>query len=1097
MAKKVSYLKTVKFDHNLKKLFIAKYLLNFRYVLLLIIAIIALGAFSFLNLPRRLNPEVKIPVVSVSASLPGAGPQDIESLVTIPIEDEVAGLEGVTKISSTSLENLSFVTVEFESSINPDKARDSVKGAVDGITTLPQEAKTPKVQKLDFENQPVWNFLVTSSSDQASLMQFSKDLKDKIEKLPSVKSVNTGGLEDQEIEILTKPNIQRSFNIDPQALSQAIQASIRSHPAGSINTQNSSFALTVDPSITSVDELRQTPISLAGQSFRLGDVAIITQKSKPDQAKTYFASAGDNPTRAVSFSIFKSESANISKTVDDVKKLTDTVIEKGGQFKLITVTNSAKLVDDQFKDLTTSFRDTIFLVLVTLFIFLGLRQALVVAFAIPLSFLVAFTVMRITGLSINFLSLFSLILALGLLVDDAIVIVTAVTVYYREKRFTPPQTGLLVLRDFFVPIWSTTITAVWAFLPLLIASGIIGEFIKSISIVVSTTLIASTAIAILITLPTMMLLLKPNFPNRVRLLLYFIGFLLTLALVVLTTLKSPLLPLNIIATVALIALSFYLRKHLARELNMWLAQIVDTKKIADFASRGVINSQKLADRYQRLIDRVLASPSARRKTLIVVVAFALFSYLLVPLGLVVNEFFPKTDADALFTTVELPSGTNLETTQQEVQNLLEKFRNTKDTNYVVAEVGKTISTTDFFAPQGKSNSVLFTFVLPKKNSIAIADNLRQSYKDYTKGKLSVVEQTGGPPAGADLQIKLFGDDLATLDKLADQITGYLSSEPGLTNVDKSIKSGTSKIVFVPDRLKLAGYGLNENTLGQQLRTYASGFTLDSNAKFTGSKTDITFRNSDQTQSPETLASIPINTQSGSVPLASLGTFKLAANPTQITREDQTRTLSVTAGVLKGFPVTKENKKLADFAKTLKLPAGYSWKTGGVNEENQKSVNSIFQAMLIAFILIATTMVLQFGSYRKAAVVMLLIPLAISGVFVIFALTSTPLSFPTLIGILALFGIVVYQSMLIVDKINRNLTFGMKLKDAISDACASRVEPIMFGTITTVVGLIPITLSNPLWRGLGGAIIAGMLFSGAIMLLFIPVVYYLIYQKEVK
>ncbi|MBI3342185.1 efflux RND transporter permease subunit, partial [Candidatus Curtissbacteria bacterium] len=151
---------------------------------------------------------------------------------------------------------------------------------------------------------------------------------------------------------------------------------------------------------------------------------------------------------------------------------------------------------------------------------------------------------------------------------------------------------------------------------------------------------------------------------------------------------------------------------------------------------------------------------------------------------------------------------------------------------------------------------------------------------------------------------------------------------------------------------------------------------------------------------------------------------------------------------------------------------------------------------LAFFLIAATMVLQFGSYRKAFIILLLIPLAISGVFVIFALSGTPLSFPTLIGILALFGIVVYQAMMIVDKINRNLrTTDMSLKEAIADGAASRVEPILFGTITTVMGLIPITLSDPLWRGLGGAIIAGMLFSGLIMLLYVPVVYYMMYQNS--
>ena len=293
---------------------------------------------------------------------------------------------------------------------------------------------------------------------------------------------------------------------------------------------------------------------------------------------------------------------------------------------------------------------------------------------------------------------------------------------------------------------------------------------------------------------------------------------------------------------------------------------------------------------------------------------------------------------------------------------------------------------------------------------------------------------------------------------------------------------------------MAQLAINESTIAQYLRTYASGFTLDSDVPLNKQSFDIVFRNNTQTESLQSLGIISIPTKLGYLPLNSLGKLKLDPNPTKITRENQSRTISVTASVKKGYTIPQENKNLENYAKTI-MPTGYAWETGGVNEENQKSLNSIFQAMVIAFILIATTMVLQFGSYRKAFIILLKIPLAISGVFVVFALTATPLSFPTIIGILALFGITVYQSMLIVDKINRNLRSKMNLKHAISDAAASRVEPIMFGTITTVVGLVPITLSDPLWRGLGGAIIAGLLFSGIIMLLFIPVVYYKIFEKE--
>lgn len=1102
MDKVKSYLEGLKYDPKLEESAIAKYLTNFRLVFLLIIAIVAAGAFSFISLPRRLNPEVKIPIVSVTTILPGAGPEDVESLVTVPIEDEVVSLEDVKTVTSSSQDSFSLISIEFESGVDPEKAKDSVQSAVDSTTDLPEEAEDPNVQKLDFENQPVWTFLVTTSKDEASLMSFAKNLKDKIDKVPTVKNAQVSGIEEQEVQVILNTNRLQEFQINPQELSVMISSAVHAQPAGSLNTQSSTFSMTIDPTITTVEDLRSLELNINGQIVELGNIAQVGIKPKPNIAKTYFANENTEPTRGVVFSLFKSKSANFDKAVEDTRAVIDQELKNyPGAFEVTSVIDLSKLIDDQFRELSVSFRDTVILVMIVLFIFLGLRQSLIVAFTIPLSFLVAFVVMDIVGLTLNFLSLFSLILALGLLVDDAIVVVAAVTAYWRTKKFTPNQTGLLVLKDFIVPIWSTTITAVWAFLPILIASGIIGEFIKSISIVVSATLIASTAIAILITLPLMMVFLKPDFPNRVKILINIVLFALVVGFVAAISLGSPLIVLNIISAIILLFVSVKLKKELSGAFVSYIDKVIDAKKVGarirTYAQRGVIDSHKLSLRYQNLIDRILASKTAQNRTLVMVVAFALFSYLLLPLGFVKNEFFPRANTDTVSVTVELPPGTNLETAQNEATNLLEELKTTSNTKFVTAQVGRTISTSDFFESQGASNNVLFTLVLDEEDSINVSSELRDKFKDYNKGKFSVIEQTGGPPAGADLQIKLKGKDLTTLDELSNEVVDYLENQPSTTTVEKSIKSGTSKIVFVPNRTSLAQYNLTEAQIGAQLRTFASSYTLGNDITFDGKTYDITFRNNSGIETPQSVGKISIPTQFGTIPLSSLGTLKLEPNPTRITREDQQRTLSVSAGLKLGYTAPAENKKLEDFANSLNLPTGYSWETGGVNEENQESLNSIFKAMSIALILITATMVLQFGSYRKAFIVLLKIPLAISGVFLVFAITATPLSFPTVIGILALFGITVYQSMLIVDKISKNTKAGMRLKHAISDAAGSRVEPILFGTICTVVGLIPITLSDPLWRGLGGAIIAGLLFSGAIMLLFIPVVYYKMFKGEVR
>ncbi len=422
---------------------------------------------------------------------------------------------------------------------------------------------------------------------------------------------------------------------------------------------------------------------------------------------------------------------------------------------------------------------------------------------------------------------------------------------------------------------------------------------------------------------------------------------------------------------------------------------------------------------------------------------------------------------------------------------------------VSLEMGRTYGA-DFGGPSaGGTNTFLYSIALHKKRShtsAEIAQTLRGTFADYTKGKVSVQEVSGGPPAGADLQIKLFGPDLKTLDDYANKIQDYMASQQGVNNISKSIKPGTSKLSFVPDRVKLVQNNISMDQLGFWLRLYASGFKADE-LKFSGDQDlteDVTIRLGSSTQTVEDITAIVIPTQSGNVPLSSLGKMELTTNPTLITREDGKRTISVSAGVSTGYVVADLNKSLENYANSLNLPTGYGWATGGANEENQKSVQSILNAMVLSFLLIIITMVLQFKSFRRAIIVMLVIPLSISGVFIIFATAQIPLSFPALIGILALFGIVVKNSILIVDKILINQESGMDFSESFADAAASRLEPIALTSVCTIAGLIPITISDPLWRGLGGAIIAGLTFSGTIMLFFIPVVYYIIFnpKKEV-
>ncbi len=1118
MTELTSYLKQLKFDPKLKEGFFAKYLQNTRLVLLVLLLVCFIGAFSYVNLPRVLNPQINIPIVTVATALPGASPQDVESLVTVPIEDSVDSIEKVKTVTSSSQDSISVVTLEFESGVNPDDAKADVQSAVDSINDLPEDAQSPSVQKLDFENTPVWMFSLTSNTDYLSMSRFAKTVKDGLEALPSIDRVETTGLDNDEIQVLLDPEAIATYGISPQSLSQTIKSATGSFPAGSVTTSDSSFVLSLDPTVTTIDELRKIRVSANGRTVTLGDIAKISERNKPDVASSYLASDMQSPVETISFSVYKTSSANITSAVTDAKKLVDTkMAEYPNRFTLSSILNSGAEVDKQYYELLRDLFITVGLVFLTLFLFLGIRQAVVASFSIPLTFLITFIVMNATGIDLSFIAFFSLLLSLGLLVDDTIVVISALTAYYRSSKFTPIEAALLVWRDFKTAILTTTLTTVWAFVPLLLSTGVIGEFIRPIPIVVSSTLLGSLIVAVFITMPFLIFLFGSRLPHRVVVLFRVIGMLLVLGVFIAIAPKGAWFLPTLLLFVLNLFIFFQVRRGLFKKVQTQIAEVtkpsslsngilhaLHTLPFAQYVNHGVINFEKVERGYRRILQNILANKKTRRKTVLVVVIFSLFSYSLLPLGFVRNEFFPPSDQEFLYASLELPAGTNVKHTNEETLTILNDLRHLSDVSFVTATMKQSIDASTGGYSGAGDNTALFTLVLPpleerSKTSMDIAQELRDKYGKYEKGTFSVVEVSGGPPAGADLQIKLSGDDLATLDGYATKIQDYLKQQSGVANVSKSVKSGTSKVVFVPDQDKMLAADISQQEIGMWLRSYVSGFTLEENTKLhTGTEGDknIVFRSASEPQSLDVVNTLTIPVQKGSaVPLTSLGRFELRTNPTLITRENGKRTLSVSASVTKGTSSSEKSKDLEKFANSLNLPSGYSWSTGGVNEENQNSVNAILAAMVLSFMLIIITMVLQFASFRKALIVMLVIPLSISGVFILFSLTRTPLSFPALIGVLALFGIVVKNAILIVDKINQNLKHKMSLTEAIVDGAESRLEPITLTTFATIVGLIPITLSDPLWQGLGGAIISGLFFSGAMMLFFIPVVYYYIFRNS--
>jgi len=569
----------------------------------------------------------------------------------------------------------------------------------------------------------------------------------------------------------------------------------------------------------------------------------------------------------------KTKNANI----DEADKKTRIVVDSDlaqypKEFSLSTNLNTSDNITTQFNDLYQEFLSTIALVFVLLFIFLGFRQAIISSITVPLTFLSAFAIINAMGQTLNFLTMFAFLIALGLLIDDTIVTVAAMTRYNKTGKFTPYETGLMVWRDFIIPLWSTTITTIWAFLPLLLATGIIGEFIKPIPIVVTATMLSSTTIAVLITLPLMIFFLNPKMPRRVKILVNTILLLILYIPFFIFFQQSRLFIIVLIIFTLFIALTFYIRKTLASTIIIYLQK---NKRLGTYLSHsrrmvdhGVIDIEPLSEKYHKLIDRILRSRSARRSTLFAIIVFAVVGYLLIAFGFVTSEFFPKSNEDFMYVNVELPPGTKNDTVNQKATELLSRIKNTQEVDYVTAEIGSLYGGGAAGGNGGVAihNGFLVTLhLIPKAKrqhtSTELADIVRKKYGSYPDGKLTIEEVSGGPPAGADLQIKLSGDDLTQLDKYADQVIIFLKKQKGILNVDKSVKPGSSKIVFTPDKEKLTQFNISVDTVGLFLRTYASGLTIQTIKVDSKDKDIVLLTKSNDLPSPDDLGQIQIPTPS--------------------------------------------------------------------------------------------------------------------------------------------------------------------------------------------------------------------------------------------
>lgn len=1077
---------------------------NNKFAYLFLVGLIGLGAFSIVSIPRESAPEVIIPVGVVTTVLPGAPAADVESLVTNEIERGLTTLENVKDITSVSREGVSSVTVEFDASADIDESIADLKDEVDKIIPdLPSDAEDPFVSEVNFQDQPIMQIALSAELSDVSFNTLSLAVEDEIESISGVSRVQFSGVRDREVTIIVDQGALFSYGLSLSEITSALRSANITFPIGQIENNGIAYNVAFEGDIEDTSDIANVTITTrGGQPVFVRDVAEVVDGLAPATTLSRL-SLDNNPSKpSIILAVYKQSGGDITKITSAVNERLLELQQPGNILAGIqseTVLDAGNDINTDLVRLSTSGLQTVGLVVLLLVVTIGWREGLLAGTAIPLSFLFGFIGLYFSGNTINFLSLFSLILGIGILVDSAIVMVEGIN---RKMKDDPlidkKEAALATIREFRAPLISGTLTTVAMFVGLFITSGVIGQFISSIPFTLIFLLFASMFVSLAI-IP----LFASNFLRR-RSATNFEQRQVAYARRLETWYTG-----KISAVVGNIEKEDRFTAAIAALLVLGIFLTINT--LAGFVAAGLIYvtyrwryrfTRKLS--YRPLL-KTLSSLALWVVTtgLSVGIAAGLASSVLPGGGLIKTVFFEQSDVDYVIVEVEEAEGTTKEVTDIAVRRVEEIIYSEEEIKSYVVTVGRG---SDFgFGGSGEKLANIFITLDGdrERTSTEVVTSLRSAMSELRDVKVTVNQPSDGPPTGAAIIVKFLGDDLTELTRVANEAAQIFKTVPHSTNVKTSTNNNNTEFVLELNRAKAAAVGLSPLAVSQIARTAVFGadatslttlnedidvvvkLHIDQGADVTSDTTNLA--------TIDDLARINVPTQTGTIPLSELVTISLRESSSVINHESSKRVVTVTADVTEsGNAREAQTEALSRIENEITMSENIEISTGGgeTDESNQAFVEMLL-ALVVGVGLMVGILTLQFNSYRHMLYVLSILPYSLIGIFAGLAITQSSLSFPSIMGFIALSGIVVNNSILLIDMMNqtRRANPAMPIKEVVLSSAGNRLRPILLTMLTTVIGMIPLTYAGDLWAPLAYAVMFGLVFSVVITLLFVPIIYH--------
>jgi multidrug efflux pump subunit AcrB len=988
--------------------------------------VVVVGIVTIMTMPRAEDPDMNAPQFPIIAVYPGTSPDDMEELVVKPVEKRLYELENVRKINTTISDGLAVFAVYYKYGVNVDEKYSEIVRELNSIKgDLPKEVIKLEAQKATPSGTNVLQMALISNNASLDQLKITAErLQEDLEKVTSLKKVTISGLPESQVKIDLNIEKMAQMQVSPDRVLQAIQSEIANIPGGSIVENTKSYNILTSGNYQNIEEIKNTIVfSYQGKNVLLTDVAKVYFDYAPENHITRL-----NQNRCLFVTAAQKSGENIAKTqaayepvIAQFKKTLPKNID------LVVNFDQAENVNTRLSGLLKDFIIAILLVALTL-LPLGLRAASIVMISIPLSLAIGIILLNIMGYSLNQLSIVGLVVALGLLVDDSIVVVENIERWMREGHSRLDAT-LKATNQIGMAVLGCTVTLIIAFLPLVFLPEASGEFIRSLPMAVIFCIVASLVVSLTVV---------PFLSSRI------------------------------------------LKSHQGNpEGNLFMRVL---KKL-------------ISGSYSRLLDWAIQRP---KTTLLIALVIFVASLRLFPI--VGFSLFPASEKPQFMVNIFSPLQSNLAYTDS-VSKLIESdLRKLPEVKYVSTNVGKGNPRIYYNAiPLNDRTDYGNLFVqlqddLTADEKINLIEKLRTKYTNYPAATIEVKNFEQGPPVVAPVEVRILGDNVDTLRQIASRVETMLKNTKGTIYVKNPLKNLKSDIKFDINKEKASMLGIPTVSIDRMIRLVVAGFDLGKMTDKEGKEyAIIVSKPHPKHPSLEVFDNLYVNNVQGTaIPLSQVAETRLQTSPISISHLNKNRLVSVSSFVEKGF---LNNEVIAETEKNLEkiaLPAGYHFEMGGEVESANESFSGFGTIILVTVFFFVAVLILEFGTFKSTLIVLSVIPLGIVGALLALWFTGTPLSFVATVGLIALAGIEVKNTILLVDFTNQLRAEGMPMEQAIREAGEVRFLPIILTTLTAIGGLIPIAIStNPLISPLAIVMIGGLISSTLLSRIVTPVVYKLI------